>query len=462
MRARAALSRASWEAAIFLDVSALSTEPTVSELKEKLHEEEEFYAELLAKLDALSGTRAPYDQDGTIPELLASLNQSSALTAPDSGATTDGAEGGGLKGLARAIARRLVEPELQALGRALKQQRSFNSSLVQFLNRFAETSNRAAAAQAEFTSALVGFSQRIDRLADAKDRLYACLGNERADLLLQAMDQRVERVQLGVRAIKQRVEGMDSSLAVARAELHAVFARVSGESPARAESTPDLEAEHYLAFEERFRGSSDAIRERLADYVPYFEGKNPVLELGCGRGEFLELLKEAGIEAEGVDGNREMIHACRDKGVEAKVGDLVTVLADRAAGSAGGIFAAQVIEHLPPSLLRKVLADGYRVLRPKGRIILETVNPTSVIALVESFYRDLTHQKPLHPETLEFMLRAVGFPEVTVRTTSPVGERARLLPVMASMDGSDTVNQNFEKLNALLFADQDYAVIATK
>ncbi len=443
----------------------LSTEPTVSELKEKLHEEEELYAELLAKLDALSGTRAPYDQDGTIPELLASLNQSSALIASESAETTEGAGGGGLKGLARAIARRLVEPELRALGRALEQQRSFNSSLVQFLNRFAETSNRAAAAQAEFTSALVGFSQRIDRLADAKDRLYASLGDERADLLLDAMDKRVERVQLGVRALKERVEGMDSSLAVARAELHAVFARVSGESSERAEITPHFEAEHYLAFEERFRGSSDAIRERLADYVPYFEGQSPVLELGCGRGEFLVLLKEAGIEAQGVDGNREMIHACRDKGVQAEVGDLVTVLADRPAGSVGGIFAAQVIEHLPPALLRKVLADGYRVLRPKGRIILETVNPTSVLALVESFYRDLTHQKPLHPETLDFLMRAVGFSEVTIRYTSPVGERARLLPVMglmALMDGNDTVNQNFEKLNALLFADQDYAVIATK
>lgn len=440
----------------------LSTQPTVSELKEKLHDEEELYAELLAKLDALSGTRAPYDQDGTLPELLASLNQSSALIASEPAETTEGTGVGGLKGLARDIARRLVEPELRALGQALEQQRSFNSSLVQFLNRFAETSNRAQAAQAEFTSALVGFSQRIDRLADAKDRLYASLGNERADLLLEAMDKRVERVQLGLRALKERVEGMDSSLAVARAELRGVAARVSGESPARADSPPNLEAEHYLAFEERFRGSSDEIRERLADYVPYFEGKGPVLELGCGRGEFLELLKEAGIEAEGVDGNREMVHACRDKGVEAKVGDLVTVLADRAAGSAGGIFAAQVIEHLPPSLLRKVLADGYRVLRPQGRIILETVNPTSVIALVESFYRDLTHEKPLHPETLDFLLRAVGFSEVTIRYTSPVGERARLLPVMGSSDGNDTVNQNFEKLNALLFADQDYAVIATK
>ena len=441
----------------------LSTEPTVSELKAKLHEEEDLYAELLAKLDALSGTRAPYDQDGTIPELLAVLNQSSALIAPPSAAASS-EHGGGLKGIVRAIARRLVEPEFRALGQALEQQQSFNSSLVQFLNRFAETTNRAQAAQAEFTSALVGFSQRIDRLADAKDRLYASLGSERADLLLEAMDKRVERVQLGLRGLKERVEGMDSSLAVARAELHSITASVSGDSPTRAEITPHLEEEHYLAFEERFRGSSDAIRERLADYVPYFEGQGPVLELGCGRGEFLELLKEADIEAEGVDGNREMIHACRNKDVQAQVGDLVTVLADRPAGSSGGIFAAQVIEHLPPSLLRKVLADGYRVLRPKGRIILETVNPTSVIALVESFYRDLTHQKPLHPETLDFLLRAVGFSDVTIRYTSPVGERARLLPVMdaTATEGNDTINQNFEKLNALLFGDQDYAVIATK
>lgn len=187
----------------------MSTQPTVSELKEKLHDEEELYAELLAKLDALSGTRAPYDQDGTLPELLVSLNQSSALIASEPAETTEGTGVGGLKGLARDIARRLVEPELRALGQALEQQRSFNSSLVQFLNRFAETSNRAQAAQAEFTSALVGFSQRIDRLADAKDRLYASLGNERADLLLEAMDKRVERVQLGLRALKERVEGMD-------------------------------------------------------------------------------------------------------------------------------------------------------------------------------------------------------------------------------------------------------------
>ena len=135
MRARAAPSRASWEAAPLLDVGALSTrESTFSELKAKLHEEEELYAELLAKLDALSGVRAPYDQDTAIPELLTSLNQSKALTAQDWATTADGTRGGGLKGLARTIARRLIEPELQALGRALEQQRSFNSNLVQFLN----------------------------------------------------------------------------------------------------------------------------------------------------------------------------------------------------------------------------------------------------------------------------------------------------------------------------------------
>jgi len=260
--------------------------------------------------------------------------------------------------------------------------------------------------------------------------------------------------------MQHRVEGMDTSLTVARAELRGLDGRVAGksETPETRPQATNFEPEHYLAFEQMFRGSSDELRSRLRDYVPYFEGRGPVLDLGCGRGEFLELLKEAGVEAKGIDGNREMIHACRDKGLVAEVGDIVAAVAEARSGEASGIFAAQVIEHLPPTVIRKFLGDCYRVLRADGRIVLETVNPESVVAFV-AFYRDLTHQKPLHPETLEFMLLAVGFREVTIRYASPVSERARLLSVT---DGSDTLNQNFEKLNALLFGDQDYAVIGTK
>ena len=440
----------------------MSFQPTLSELKTKLAEEQELYADLLSKLDSLARIRAPYDEDETLAPLLEDLNQSDALSQPEppSSGQTGLAGLAGLKVIARRFVRRFVEPELAALTHALEAQRAFNSNLVQFLNRFAETVNLTEAAHAEFTSTLIGFAQRIDRLADSKDRLYASLGNTRCDLLLEAMDKRLETVRLGLRKMQHRVDGMDTSLTVARAELRGLDGRIAVKSETtetRPHST-SFEPEHYLAFEQRFRGSSDELRGRLRDYVPYFEGRGPVLDLGCGRGEFLELLKEAGVEAKGIDGNREMIHACRDKGLVAEVGDIVAAVADARSGEASGIFAAQVIEHLPPTVIRKFLGDCYRVLREDGRIVLETINPESVVAFV-AFYRDLTHQKPLHPETLEFMLRAVGFREVEIRYSSPVSERARLLSVT---DGSDTLNQNFEKLNALLFGDQDYAVIGTK
>jgi len=437
----------------------LSSEPTLTELKKKLSEEQELYGELLSKLDSLAGIRAPYDEDETLAPLLEGLNQSDALTTPETSVSSKT----GLKGIVHRFARRFVEPELAGLTHALEAQRAFNSNLVQFLNRFAGTVNRTAAAHAEFTSALIGFAQRIDRLADSKDRLYASLGNTRADLLLEAMDKRLETVRLGLRKMQHRVDGMDSSLTLARAELHGLDGRIAGNSetpltPAPPSLSTSFEPEHYLAFEEKFRGSSDELRARLRDYVPYFEGRAPVLDLGCGRGEFLELLKDAGIDAKGIDGNREMVHACRDKGLVAEVGDIIATVSGARSGEAGGIFAAQVIEHLPPTVIRKFLGDCYRALRTDGRIVLETVNPESVVAFV-AFYRDLTHQKPLHPETLEFMLRAVGFREVEIRYSSPVSERARLLRVT---DGNDTLNQNFEKLNALLYGDLDYAVIGAK
>lgn len=437
----------------------MSSEPTLTELKAKLTEEQELYAELLEKLDSLAGMRAPYDDDESLAPRLETLNQSAALAAPE----LPSAGQKSLKAIARRLVRRFVEPELSALSGALEQQRAFNSSLVQFLNRFCESVNRTAAVHAEFTSTLIRFAQRIDRLADAKDRLYASLGNTRADLLLEAMDKRLETVRLGLRRVQQQIDGMDTSLTIARSELRGLGARLDGDTAVASdrESVPQFEDEHYLAFEERFRGNSDELRSRLRDYVPYFADRAPVLDLGCGRGEFLELLGQAGVEAKGIDGNREMVHACREKGLTAEVGDIVTFVAEGASASSGGIFAAQVIEHLPPSIVRKFLGDCFRILRDDGRVVLETVNPQSVVAFV-AFYRDLTHQKPLHPETLDFMLRAVGFRDVETRYTSPVSERSRLLNLTDESPESDTLNQNFEKLNELLFGDQDYAVIATK
>jgi O-antigen chain-terminating methyltransferase len=336
--------------------------------------------------------------------------------------------------------------------------------LIQFLNRYAETIHRRAAKASELSSALVRFAQRIDRLADAKDRLYASLGNTRTDLLFEAMDKRVEVIALGLRRAQDRVDGMASSFDLARTQLGSLERKLVGaprRTPAQPEAPAPLAEAEYVAFENRFRGSSEEIRERLAAYVPLFEGRSPVVELGCGRGEFLELAGEAGVEASGVDNNREMLGACRDRGLTVEEADLGSYLQKMPEESLGGIFAAQVIEHLPPALLRRILTDCHRTLRKGGRLVLETVNPKSLLAFVD-FYRDLTHQKPIHPETLEFLLRACGFVEVGIQFVSPVNERAKLFTLPPDDGASRTLNENFNKLNATLFADQDYAAIATK
>lgn len=428
------------------------TEATLAELQAKLDEEEGIYLEFLAKIDRLSANPAPYERDSRIPELLSELNRSVAVPAEEEISTSKG-----LKGLVRRMARTLIEPELARLESTLARKREFDSTLIQFLNRLCDSANASGARAAEFASALIGFAQRVDRLADAKDRLYASLGNRRSDLLLESMDKRVEAVRLGIRKAQERLEGMSTTLALARAELAA--------SPSPGARTRErLEEARYVAFEERFRGSSEEIRGKLSDYVPYFRGSAPVVDLGCGRGEFLELLRDAGIDGMGIDGNAEMIERCRERGLSAEVGDVIDFVARREPASFGGIFAAQLVEHLPPRLLGEFLQSCHSALRPGGRLVLETVNPRSLVALVEAFYRDLSHEKPLHPETLDFVLRAAGFREVELRYSSPVPERARLLPMTEAEAGkaASTMNQNFEKLNAFLFGDQDYAAIATK
>jgi O-antigen chain-terminating methyltransferase len=276
------------------------------------------------------------------------------------------------------------------------------------------------------------------------------------------MDKRLETISLGLTRAQDRLEGMTTSLDIARAEIASLVRSEDGSAPPRAAPHPaPFEESEYVAFENRYRGSSEDIRARLSAYIPYFEDRSPVLELGCGRGEFLELLHDAGIEGFGVDVNAEMLGVCRERGLDVAEADLIPYLRELPEASQGGIFAAQVIEHLPPRLLREMLASCYRGLRKDGRLVVETVNPGSLTALL-AFYKDLTHVKPLLPETLDFLLRACGFRQVDLVYSSAVPERAKLLDVTNEDEAAETLNENFRKLNAILFGDLDYAAIATK
>ena len=243
-------------------------------------------------------------------------------------------------------------------------------------------------------------------------------------------------------------------------------AAVTGSAAAAAGNQLDaLDSHKYVGFEDRFRGSSEDIRQRVAEYLPFFTGARDVLDVGCGRGEFLGLLRDQGITARGIDINGSMVDVCRQQGLDVTEADALTYLRAQPDGSLGGLFAAQVVEHLEPRYLTSLLDAAFDKLRPGSTIILETINPACWFAFFESYIRDITHVRPIHPDTLTYLLIATGFQQVNVRYRAPYPEHdklQRLAPHASLGDAVDTLNANVERINRLLFTWLDYAAVGRR
>ena len=183
----------------------------------------------------------------------------------------------------------------------------------------------------------------------------------------------------------------------------------------------------YISFENIFRGPEDLIRKRQAIYLEDLRGHEPVVDLGCGRGEMLDLLKKANITASGVDVDPGMVRRVLNKGHRVEQRDLLDYLAAQPDASIGAVFSAQVIEHLPFEGLLEFLRLTLRKLKPDGVLVAETVNPHSHRAL-KTFWVDLTHNKPIFPEVLVALCRQAGYKEAIVRFPCGTGglERDRL------------------------------------
>ena len=303
---------------------------------------------------------------------------------------------------------------------------------------------RSELAPGEFESILVQFLQKITPLFDTKERALA--GD-------------IDEIR-NVAAVAQRMAALANRGQVAQA------------STSAAAPTPSASA--YVGFEDRFRGSETEIRKRLEEYVPTFAGASNVLDVGCGRGEFLDLLKSKGISAKGLDVNPEMIEACRSRGLDAVVGDALGYLQTQPDESLGGLLAVQVIEHLEPGYLQQFLQTAFFKLKPGARMILETINPACWVAFFESYIRDLSHVRPIHPDTLQYLLHASGFGSVEIVYRSPISEAGKLQKVTPRPEhfGEKNVdpltelvsafNANVDRLNARMFTFQDYAAIAKK
>jgi O-antigen chain-terminating methyltransferase len=248
----------------------------------------------------------------------------------------------------------------------------------------------------------------------------------------------------------------------------ATVPRPAGARPQVGASTPGLSEQAYLAFEQCHRGSEQAIRERQQAYVELFRGSGEVVDLGAGRGEFLELLRAAEVAAYGVDSNSQMVDRARAKGLDMRQADAVEHLASLEDGSLGGVFCAQTAEHWDRSRLTAAVQLAHAKLRKGGVLVMETQNPTSLVVGGSEFWRDVTHVAPLHPDALRFLAEAVGFGSVEVRFLAAF-EASERLGLMA-LDGltgdglrlAEAFNAAALRLNSLLFGHRDFALVARR
>jgi len=226
--------------------------------------------------------------------------------------------------------------------------------------------------------------------------------------------------------------------------------------PVQREDDHALDA-FYLSFEDRFRGKRADIKERLRFYVPLVQEANagtaeaPVLDVGCGRGEWLELLREAGLEAAGVDLNRRMIAECEQRGLAAREADAVEYLRSLPDESVGAVTGFHIIEHLPLGVLVDLVRETRRVLRPGGIAAFESPNCKNLMVGACYFNIDPTHRNPVFPDTAQFLFETLGFADVRLEYLSPAEG--------SPFNGEDATSR---ALRELLYGPQDFAVIGRK
>jgi SAM-dependent methyltransferase len=310
--------------------------------------------------------------------------------------TAEHPAGGGPKGVVKRFLRKLMRWYVEPLA---ADQRVFNDSVLKLVDALSERADSSAAAR------------------------------EQAERLVRELEERLERLER--RGPAAAAPSAPTTVAT---------------QPAAA-SVPD-----YFAFESRMRGSVESIRERQRRYVDDLRHDAPVLDIGCGRGELLGLLREAGVEARGIDADADMVAYARGDGLEVEQADLVEYLEGVSAGSLGAVFMAQVVEHLPAATLVQALRLAAAKLRPGGVLIAETINPLSPIAL-RNYFADLTHAQPLVPETLELLARQSGFAQTEIRYLNEPAERL-------TEPDDPVIAANVRRLNDLLFAPLDYALVA--
>jgi len=383
---------------------------------------------------------------------------------------------------------------LSLLKPILLRQQTVNSNMVRFCNTLMETMDAENHHQRYYNDQVIKLGERlllvVNALQEARDRMKRqwdvqySLSDETMKSAFDDIFEDLSNLRRDINSTQrswevrnhERMMALHSSILTHKELINSFLQKLAEQQDnvtVKSEERDDLIgliAQRDTLFEDEYRGSSADIRARQMMYLPHFEGKAPIIDLGCGRGEFLELLREKGIMGTGVETNPDLITICQEKQLHVVRKDAIEFLADQADESVEGIFCAQVIEHLPPKLRISLLNLAFRKLKPECTLIVETVNPLSVYALSQSYFADQSHQPPVHPEAIHFIAQSCGFKNVEIRFLHPVPEEKLLQkvnpdeikcqPKIAPL--ITALNNNVGKLNSLLFGYQDYALIANK
>jgi SAM-dependent methyltransferase len=356
---------------------------------------------------------------------------------------------------------RLVAP-------VFERQQAFNAALSEEMDRLEAA--RADSARA-LEDATATWRRHLDAFFAFDSRLVQFLQQ-----ITPFVDTRIRVVDQSLSELRMAAAAAQRSAVAARGELERLRGGAQADEPPGGSLLGPRAAPHdagahgasYIGFEDLFRGTSEEIRRRQRDDADRFLGASDVVDVGCGRGEFLELLRERQVTARGIDANPEMARICRARGLDVRHGDALAYLTSLPDNALGGLMAAQVLEHLEPDYLVRLIEVAHAKLRPGALIVLETINAACWVAFFESYIRDITHVRPLHPDTLKFLVVAAGFERVDIHFRSPIAEDGRLQSLATPevpgplADVARIFNGNVERLNERLFTYHDYAVIGVK
>ena len=314
----------------------------------------------------------------------------------------------------------------------------------------------------EIKRTLTDLHQDICELITVQDKEWDAMSNNHNTMIHKSLHWKIDKLQAEYSHVKTLLMNFSELEKSLENIIDSIDSKIDQAKIQKLEEIKNrLSVYQYSDFEQRFRGSEQAVIEKLKKYLPIFANLEPTIDIGCGRGEFVAMLNETGQHAEGVDISDSMLKIAQERGLPCVKQEALKHLLAKDSNSIGGIFSAQVIEHFDPDYLRRVIMESYRVLREGGPILLETVNPLSLFALSNIYYLDVTHQKPLHPEYMRYLMESCGFSEVEIIYPEELPEE-KLEELPPEEGFARTFNTNVDKLNKIIFSSPVYAAKGIK